>query len=299
MFLGAHIKTAGGLDKAIERAKLMKAEAMQIFTGSPRIWKAIARPESEWVEFADQRVKAGVRACVIHATYLINLASDKPELREKSRQALITDLTISNWSQMQGVVVHLGSHQGRGFEVSKEVVAKEIKLILEQTPENSYFLIENSAGQNGKIASNLAEIRFLLDAVDSPRLGWCLDTCHAHAAGYRLSEAHDTSGAKPKKDQGNLFETSVIAYPILGDEISRLKLWDSLTCVHVNESKDLFASGRDRHDNLGSGMIGNQALADFLAEPALTSLPVILEVPGDDGQGPDIANLERLKKLVG
>jgi len=152
------------------------------------------------------------------------------------------------------------------------------------------FLIENSAGQKGKIASDLEEITELLSMVNNPRLAWCLDTCHAHAAGYRLVES-----GRIGVGQAELFEEkekSLVA------EIERLGLWKSLACVHVNESRDTFGSGRDRHANLGEGEIGDEVLREFLAIKKLKDLPLILEVPGFDKKGPDKENVLLLKKLV-
>jgi deoxyribonuclease-4 len=187
------------------------------------------------------------------------------------------DLAFSSAIHGGGVVVHLGSHLGKGFDSVKVELAERLVEILQSTPDDSVFLIENSAGQNGKIASDFAEIRYLLDAVSgrgiSPqRIGWCFDTCHAHAAGYDL----DTVDA----------------------EIGKHNLWDSLKVIHLNDSRDPFDSGRDRHDNIGLGVIGSEKMRRFIQNPKFVQYPLILEVPGFDGKGPDKKNIDIVKDML-
>lgn len=281
---GAHVSASGGLDKACERAASIGCNAMQIFSNSPRMWRSKSADQFDWEKFSQAKKDFGIESVVIHAMYLINLASNNPELVEKSRNALINDLTIADAGNFEGVVVHLGSHQGRGYESAKDQMVEEIKKILEETPENSILLIENSAGQNGKIASNLEEIRELLDEVDSPRLGWCLDSCHAHAAGYAITPM-DVS----------LFDSSKMLF----EEIERLRLWETLKCVHINDSRDPFGSCRDRHENLGKGKILATDMQVLLQHPKLEHVPFILEVPGAEKKGPDIENVALMKEWMG
>lgn len=312
MIIGAHVSTAGGLVKAVERAAGLGCNGMQIFTGSPRVWKSRIFDDKELDEFVEERGKHGIMAVVVHATYLINLASDKKELVEKSIQALVDDMKWmakmdppSSFDKLRsvgghsGVVVHLGSHQGRGFEAMKNQMVEAIKQILDETPDESLFLMENSAGQKGKIASRLEEIKELLDAVGSERLGWCLDTCHSHAAGYRLGRVQDFRiKNQDKETQKGLFDESKEAL-LLVEEIERLGLWETLGCVHVNDSRDEFGSGRDRHENLGKGKIAEVDMKEFLHHEKIRSLPLILEVPGFDGKGPDKKNVDILKHWAG
>jgi deoxyribonuclease-4 len=159
---------------------------------------------------------------------------------------------------------------------------------LEAAPANALLLIENSAGQNGKLCSDLHEIRWLLDTVQSPKLGWCFDTCHAFAAGYYLGEQRPESlPAKAHLEPHSLQQT-----------IEELKLWDTLKCIHVNDSRDPFASGRDRHGNIGDGEIPSADLRRFLNVPNVQHIPIITEVPGIEGKGPDAENIKRLQALV-
>jgi len=272
--VGAHLSTSGGVDKAVERAHEVGANALQVFSGSPRMWRrtSLNKIAVEKV-FANQK-KYDVKSIFTHALYLVNLASDKPELAKKSIDALVHDLEFDAYIKGKGVVVHVGSHQGRGFEAVKNDIVQRISEVLEKTPADSRFIIENSAGQNGKIASDLSEVRWLLDQLKSDRVSWCFDTCHGFAAGKSLSG----------KD-------SVI------NEIEELGLLNALACIHVNDSRDPFDSGRDRHANIGEGEIGLDVLKEFLNDPRIKDIPLITEVPGE-GDGPNSENVKRIWDLL-
>lgn len=278
-FIGAHVSTAGGLHLAAARAQAIGANCAQIFSGSPRIWQRQPMEKVDANKLFSEQEKYGVEKIYIHALYLTNLATENPELAAKSVRALIYDLSYASHIKASGVIVHVGSHQGRGWAAACDLIAERLKEILAQTPTDSFFLIENSAGQKGKVNSDLAEIRWLLDEVKSPRLGWCLDTCHAFSAGYG-------------------FTAQQAGKALLIDEIEKYQLWDSLKVIHVNESQGKQGGGVDRHANLGEGQIGNQPLRELLTHPKLAQLPLLLEVPGFAGAGPDQQNVELLKQLV-
>jgi len=285
--IGAHVSASGGLGLAIQRAYEIGANCAQIFSGSPRVWKRKDLKNFNIDKMFSKQKELNVSPIFTHSLYLINLASDKPDLLRKSFAALKYDLEFDSLIKGSGIIVHLGSHQGRGWDIVKEQVADQIAKLLEETPDDSTFLIENSAGQKGKLCSDLAEIHWLIDNVTSQvgekkakRLGWCFDTCHAHAAGYSLGE-----------NNGSLVEKFVI------DDVYDFDLWDSLKCIHVNDSRDDFGSGRDRHDNLGEGNISKEALKYFLNHDKVKEIPLLLEVPGYDKKGPDEKNIEYLKQL--
>lgn len=273
--IGAHLSTAGGVDKAVERAHALGANALQVFSGSPRMWRRTPLANIDAQKIWSNQEKYLVKPIFTHALYLVNLASNNQELVEKSIQALIHDLNFDAYIKGAGVVVHLGSHQGRGFAAVKNELVKRIKVILANTPSNSTFIIENSAGQNGKIASDLTEIKWLVEQLKSKRVKWCFDTCHGFAAGKKLVGVD-----------------SVI------NEIEQFSLLESLACLHVNDSRDPFGSGRDRHANIGEGELGLETLKEFLSDQRLAKIPIITEVPGADGNGPDKENITRLWKLV-
>ncbi len=283
--IGAHVSASGGLHLAVEKAFTIGCNAVQLFSSSPRVWNK--KPLTEFnIEklFANVR-KYSVSPIFTHALYLVNLASDKPDLLRKSFESLKYELEFDALIQGSGVVVHLGSHQGRGWDSVNNQIVMELEKLLKATPESSRLLIENSAGQQGKIGSPLEEVRWLLDElervggfVSGNRLGWCFDTCHGFASGYHLAGKGDT---------------------VALTDISALKLWDNLYCIHVNDSKDPFDSGRDRHQNLGDGTIPQEELAAFLHDKNVAKIPLILEVPGIDEEGPDAENVQRLKKIIG
>lgn len=282
--VGAHVSMAGGFDQAVERASQLGANCLQIFSGSPRVW---SRPKLDNIEVDKYYSKVkdlSVEPTFIHSLYLINLVSDHVSLRQKSYQALVYDLGLAKLLKSAGVVVHLGSHQGRGWLSVRQDLAELLKKLLAETPDSTRLLIENTAGQKGKIGGDLLEIAWLIDQVDSPRLGWCLDTCHAHAAGYNLGRTSDYNAKENVKEVSNLMTV-----------IKNFNLESRLWCVHVNDSRDPFGSGRDRHANLGQGTIKEKDFLDFLGQDLIRRLPMILEVPGYQGKGPDQANIEKLK----
>ncbi|MDA1079600.1 MAG: deoxyribonuclease IV [bacterium] len=286
--LGAHVSAAGGIDKAVERVAAIGGNCLQLFSGSPRVWAKPGLEKYPLDKFFSNREKYAISPVFTHALYLVNLASDKPENIRKSFDSLKYELEFDSLVKGSGVVVHLGSHQGRGWEASKEQLAKHIDALLKVTPDDSTFLIENSAGQKGKIASDLHEVRWLLDQAElsgkwsKNRFGWCFDTCHGHAAGYRLADP-----AKIPASEKSAYAT-----------ITDLDLWSTLRVVHVNDSRDPFASGRDRHANIGEGNIPKADLQFFINTPEVQKLPLILEVPGLDGNGPDGENIGRVQQLV-
>jgi deoxyribonuclease-4 len=240
--IGAHVSAAGGFDKAVERAAELGANCAQIFSGSPRVWARSPLASIDTEKMFAKKAERSILSIITHSLYLINLASDKPDSVRKSAEALKYDLRFDSLIKGSGIVVHLGSHQGRGWESVKQAVADEIKAILDDTPADSTFLIENSAGQNGKLCTDLSQIRWLLDEVNSSRLGWCLDTCHAHAAGYALGD-HQLEQAQDIVHKNGYHIQSLV------EAITEFKLWADLKVIHVNDSKDPFASGRDRQSS--------------------------------------------------
>ncbi len=286
--IGAHVSTAGGYYKAAERAATIGANCAQIFSSSPRVWNGAWEQKLDLAKYREEIEKYGIEPVFTHALYLVNLASANPVQVEKSVAALKQELGFDSAISGGGVIVHLGSHLGKGWTAVREQVAQAIKAILADTPKNSTFLIENSAGQNGKVCSDLTEIRWLLDQINSSRLGWCVDTCHAFAAGFELGVKKSGVGhQKFSACSGNLVEA-----------ISDLNLWETLQCVHVNDSKGDFGSGIDRHENLLEGKIPAEDFQYLLNHPKIKNLPLILEVPGLKGEGPDAENISRLKDLV-
>lgn len=272
--IGAHVSTAGGLAKAIDRTREIGGDCLQIFAGSPRSWARRFYSPGESDAYLAAAKKADFSPVFIHALYLVNLATDNDDLLKKSVDSLIFDLKNGQLINSAGVIVHLGSHQGRGFEMVADQVAGVINQIISATEETP-FVIENSAGQKGKIGS-LFEISELFKRVNPARLKLCLDTAHLFAASYNLREL---SGVD-----------NVI------NELINLDLLKHIVCLHVNDSKTDLNSRNDQHANLGEGKIGLAGLSQFVNHPELAHLPLILEVPGELGM-PDAKQIAIAKSL--
>ncbi len=272
--IGAHVSTAGGVTNALKNTTIIGGNCLQIFAGSPRSWARKLYADGDVSAYQKEATKLDYVPTFIHALYLVNLATDNPDLLQKSVDSLIIDLTNGQSINSAGVIVHLGSHQGRGFPAVFDQVVSVIRQILSATGGIS-FVIENSAGQKGKIGS-IPEISELFVKVNHPRLKLCLDSAHLFEAGYDLRSP------------------SVI--DSLVSELSDKKLLDHLVCLHLNDSKTEFDSRNDQHANLGDGQISLVGLSNFVNHPAFINLPIILEVPGDLGF-PDAKQIAIAKSL--
>lgn len=273
--IGAHVSTAGGVTNALKNTTLIGGNCLQIFAGSPRSWARKLYDDENVSAYLNEAVRLDYSPTFIHALYLVNLATDNPDILKKSVDSLIIDLTNGRSINSAGVIVHLGSHQGRGFPAVVDQVVGVIAQILSAT-DVTPFIIENSAGQKGKIGS-ISEIGELFRKIDHPRLKLCLDSAHLFEAGYDLRNLSEID--------------NLIA------ELSDQKLLNHLVCLHLNDSKTEFDSKNDQHANLGDGRIGLVGLSQFVNHTALINLPLILEVPGDSGF-PDAHQISLAKSLI-
>ena len=275
--IGGHVSSSGGLNNAVTNTLEIGGNAIQIFAGSPRMWARSLYPQKMTEDFKKLVSQNDLNPVYIHALYLTNLASDNPEMLAKSIAALTTDMTNSAAIAGAGVVLHIGSHQGRGWSNDRDQVISAIKEVLSQTPENSILLLENSAGQQGKIGS-LSELKDILDAIPSDRLRVCLDTAHAFEAGYNFATSEGLE--------------------MWIKEIESTITLEKIELFHLNDSKTPLGSGRDNHQNIGDGFIGEVGIKALINHPKLSHLPLILEVPGIEGMGPDKENIDRVKALI-
>lgn len=274
--IGGHVSTAGGVHNAIQNTLDIGGNCLQIFAGSPRMWARRLYTQKEVDQFNLLVAKHDLNPVFIHALYLVNLGTDNPETLKKSYDSLLFDLKNGDLINAAGVVVHLGSHQGRGFSSIKDQLIDNIKSLLDNS-KTTPFLIENSAYQQGKIGT-LEELNEIFDAISHPRLKICLDTAHLFEAGFDLR--------------------SSAAVSELVDKLDRFNLLDAIACIHLNDSKTKFDSHHDQHANLGEGEIGLEGLKNFATHPAFANLPIILEVPGEDKTGPDQKNIDTAKDLT-
>jgi deoxyribonuclease IV len=277
VFIGAHVSSAGGIHTAIDRAEEMGADSVQIFTQSPRMWRPTNHPPENIDRFKERRAEAGIDGVLCHALYLINLASPKDDMYEKSVAALSNTVDVGSAIEADGVVFHIGSHLGAGMDVGLERVVEGMKPVLDRCSETTWLLMENSAGTGATIGRSIEELAVIFDRLDGhPRLGVCLDSCHLYASGYDV--------------------TDEAALDTVLDEVDASIGFDRLRALHVNDSETPLGSNRDRHANIGEGLMGRK-LGVFLRHRRLQGLPAVLEVPGVDGRGPNADEVRKAKKL--
>jgi len=276
MFFGAHVSASGGLNKALKRMQEIGADAAQVFTQSPRTWQPTShKPETiERFKAERSRLAAPVFA---HALYLVNLASPNEDLYRKSVETMRITMDVACAIEADGVIFHVGSHLGTGFEASIDRVAAAMEQILEHTSERTWLLMENSAGAGGTIGRSLEELAALYERLDRhERLGICLDSCHLFVSGWDVTDPAELDR--------------------LVSELDRQIGLERLRALHVNDAQAPVGSNRDRHANIGEGVMGER-LGAFLAQPAFQHLPALLETPGPDGHGPDKEELRKLREL--
>jgi deoxyribonuclease-4 len=273
------VSSAGGIHTAIDRAEAFGCEAVQIFTQSPRMWRPTNHDPANIERFKERVAEAGITDVVCHALYLVNLASPDKELYEKSVATMRTTMEVACAIEADGVVFHIGSHLGAGFDAGLERIVPAMRRVLELANEKTWLLMENSAGTGGTIGRSVSELAAIFAALDGhERLGVCLDSCHLYASGCDVTDRR--------------------ALDAVLDEVDATIGLDRLRALHVNDSKAALGSNRDRHENIGEGLMG-EALGVFLASPRLQSLPALLEVPGPDGHGPDAEQVRLLRELHG
>ena len=277
MLAGAHVSTAGGIHTAIDRAVERGAEAVQIFTQSPRAWRPTNHPAENLERFKERRAEEGIGAVVCHALYLINLATPDKTVWDKSRASLLDTVGVACAIEADGVVLHVGSHLGAGFEEGLLHAVPALAEALATCGGPTWILLENSAGAGGTIGRSVDELEVLMNRLGAhPRLGLCLDSCHLWVSGVDVTDPATV-------------ETTV-------SDVDRRIGLDRLRCLHVNDAAAPLGSNRDRHANVCSGEMG-EGLGAFLADKRLQGLPAILETPGPDNHGPDAAEVTRLREL--
>jgi deoxyribonuclease-4 len=277
MLLGAHCSggVKGGLDRAVE----IGADAVQLFTQSPRTWRAPAPNPEAYAAFRERRAEAAIGSVLCHALYLCNLAAPDDTVYEKSVTTLSATVDTACAIEAEGVVFHVGSHLGAGLEAGLERVEAAMRTVLDRCSDTTWLLMENSAGAGATIGRSIEELAILYDRLDAhPRLGICLDSCHLYVSGYDVTDPAVLDATLDELDE-------------------RIGL-ERLRGLHVNDAKAPLGSNRDRHDNVLDGLMGEK-LGVFLGHPKLQGLPAVLEVPGTNGKGPDAEQITRLKELHG
>jgi len=277
MLAGAHVSSSGGIHTAIDRAVEVGADAVQVFTQSPRAWRPTNHDPATFERFKERRAEAGIEGVLCHAIYLVNLCSPDDEIQGKSVAALLNAMEVACAIEADGVVFHIGSHLGAGFEAGLERALPALELALERCSDTTWLLVENSAGAGGTIGRSIEELAIVVERLGRhPRLGICLDSCHLWVSGVDVTDPQ-------------AFDAAIV-------EVDETIGLERLRALHVNDARDPLGSNRDRHANIGEGELGER-LGVFLGHPRLQGLPTVLEVPGRDGRGPDAEEVTKLRDL--
>ena len=278
MLVGAHVSPAGGLPRAIERGVDRGCRAIQIFNQSPRMWKPSIYSSEDIVAFREAMADSPIDAVLIHAVYLLNCASEDPEIRSKSLASLTHSLRTGAQIGAHAVVLHPGSAKqgdvGEAIARAGQTIAQALS-----DSEGCELHLENTAGAGGTLGRSFDELAGLIEAAGGDqRLGVCLDSCHLFASGFDI------------RTPTGMTATVREASRKLGRGMVR--------SLHLNDSQTPLGSNRDRHANLGSGQLGEDGCAAFLSTPSFKGLPCVLETPGD-GSGPlaeEVALAMRLRE---
>ncbi len=277
VLIGAHVSSSGGIHTAVDRAVAIGADSLQVFTQSPRTWRPTNHDPASLERFRERRAEAGIGGVVCHALYLCNLAAPDDTVYEKSVAAMRNTMEVAGAIGADGVVFHVGSHLGSGFEKGLERVLPALAQVLELCTGDTWLLMENSAGAGGTIGRSIEELATLYERLDRhPRLGICLDSCHLYVSGIDVTDPAVLDACLDEVDAG------------LGLE--------RLRALHVNDSATPLGSNRDRHANILEGELGEK-LGVFLGNPRLQGLPAVLEVAGPENHGPDANEVRKAKEL--
>jgi deoxyribonuclease-4 len=259
--LGAHLSIAGGLPRAVDRARASRCQALQIFTKSAGQWRARALPDEEIALFRAQVDRIGIHPVVAHNSYLINLAAAAPALRAQSLAALGEELDRAESLGLQGLVMHPGSYTSGTEEDGLRLIGDGLATLLAERPgARTMVLLEHTAGQGTNLGHRFEHLATILERVNgSPRVGVCLDTCHLLAAGYDLCTED--------------------AYASTFHELDRIVGLDRVKVFHLNDSKKPRGSRVDRHEHIGKGCLGLEPFRRLLNDPRFSALPMLLETP--------------------
>jgi deoxyribonuclease IV len=276
--VGVHVSIAGSLDLAVDRAKDAGCDVFQMFSRNPRGWASKPLTDEDAERFRSKVKTTGIIP-VDHMPYLPNLASPKPEMYEKSIATLVAELDRCGRLGIPYLVTHLGHHLGDGMAGGRARVIHAISTALGTSENNVMLLLENTAGEKNSVGSSFEHIRAIMDELPFPgRVGVCLDTCHAFAAGYELRTAEG-------------LEETLAQF----DEQVGLK---NLKVIHLNDTKGDRGSGLDRHEHIGMGFIGEDGFRRILHNRVIAPLPLVCETPVDERRD-DRGNIAKVRELAG
>lgn len=270
--LGVHTSIAGGLHLSIQRAKELSCSTIQIFSHNPRQWNTNVIEGEDISRFKKLRAENDINPVYIHGSYLINLCSKKEEIYSKTIDLLEKEMDMADALSADYVVLHTGSSSESTENEARKKAIDGLRLLSKRKRWDAKVLLENTAGRKGDISSRLEDLAQILEQDNEGIIGGiCIDTSHAYAAGYNLADDNCLT------DFVRRIETYI--------GLSRLKL------IHLNDSKKPCNSKVDRHEHIGRGYIGMNAMRSFLRHPAFYSVPVILETPKKNEKD-DMMNLK-------
>ena len=278
--VGCHVSIAGSIGRAVGRASERGCDTFQIFSRNPRGWRAKEIDPGTAGAFQAALDASGIGPVVDHMPYLPNLASPDDAIYEKSVVALTEELRRCDLLGVPYLVTHLGHHRGAGTDAGQErVVAAINRALADAGVGGVMLLLENTAGEKNSVGTTVADLARIMDGIDAQgRIGICLDTCHAFAAGYDLRTA-----------------TGVDA--MFGEVDDQIGL-EHLRVIHLNDSKGDLGGGLDRHEHIGLGSIGEEGFRHILRHPAVRGLPLICETPVDERRD-DAGNIAKVRELAG
>ena len=280
--LGAHMSIAGGVAKAPERGCQATCDVIQIFTKSNVRWRASPLTAADADAFADALGRSKIHLAFAHSSYLINLCSENPETRRRSRESLADELLRCSLLGLPYLVLHPGAHGGAGETRGIDCIAAQAARALDKAashPRPPALLFETTSGQGSAIGWRFEHLAGLLERLDASfNVGICFDTCHVFAAGYdlRTRETYEASMA----------------------EFDRLVGLERIRAFHLNDSRGALGSRLDRHAHIGKGRLGREAFRLLLADRRFADRPMVLETPKDNWPEMDIRNLRLLRKLL-
>ncbi len=278
MRIGFHVSISGGFARSVERAYELGCSCMQIFSRNPRGWTIKPLDKDDIAEFKKLREKLDIAPVFVHTNYLINLASSRPELYEKSIEQFVIDLERTEHLGAEYLVTHLGSASGRSEDWMIERVSIALNMAMRLHPPQAMILLENTAGESGDIGYALEQVQeviFRLD--DTAQVGICYDTCHGFAAGY------DIRTKKGVDDLARKIGATV--------GLARLK------GMHLNDCLRDFDSRIDRHWHIGEGKVGLEGFRILLNHPKFRDIPKVMETPKETEED-DPRNMKVVRSLV-
>ncbi|HEY3094921.1 MAG TPA: deoxyribonuclease IV [Nitrososphaera sp.] len=276
--VGFHVSIAGGISNSVDNAKKIGCTAFQIFSRNPRGWAAKPLAPDDVHLFKSKLAASGIEkhSVIVHMPYLPNLSGPDSEFYEKSVETLTGEMQRCLALGIPYLVIHLGSHMGKGQASGINQLVKAIHAARVKSGDAPIVLLENNAGQKNSMGGNFEELRMILDRLDDPKqFGVCSDTCHLFASGYELRTKADVDKTLEKLEN------------VVG--LRELKF------IHLNDSKGPLSSNLDRHEHIGLGHIGTEGMTAFLNHRAVRGLPVIMETPIDEKRGDE----QNLKVVLG